>query len=160
MGANPLEYKHIVAATDFSELGDIALAKAANLAAAAACKLTVLTVLPQPEMPSPLIPHYEVHSDADQRQKAIDAAREALEARIPAEAKESGIAIEYLVRIGDPTDEILALDAEQKPDLIVLATHGHRGWKRFIMGSVAERVVQLAQADVLAVREPPAGQSA
>ncbi|MEZ4336806.1 MAG: universal stress protein [Sandaracinaceae bacterium] len=150
-----MEYKHIVGATDFSELGDIALTKAANLAAAAACKLTALTVLPQPEMPSPLVSHYEVHTDADQREKAVEAARAALEERIPDAVKESGITIEYQVRIGDPTDEILTYDVEQKPDLIVLATHGRRGWKRFIMGSVSERVVQFAHADVLSVRETP-----
>ncbi len=112
-------------------------------------------MLPQPEMPSPLISHYEVHTDAERRHEAVDAARAALAERIPDEVKQSGIEIVCEVRIGDPTDEILAFDIEHKPDLIVLATHGRRGWKRFIMGSVSERVVQFAHADVLSVREHP-----
>jgi len=66
---------------------------------------------------------------------------------------ESGIEIAYDVRVGDPASEILAFDAQNNPDLIVLATHGRRGWGRWIMGSVSERVVQMAHADVLTIRE-------
>lgn len=151
-----MHYQHILGATDFSELGDLALRRAAELAAAAGSSLTALTVLPQPEIPSPLISHYDVHVGKEQRERALAAARDALEARIPEEIRAAGLPIRYEVRIGDPTDEILLADAELEPELIVLATHGRRGWQRFIMGSVAERVVQFARADVLAVRARPA----
>ncbi len=148
-----MEYQHILGATDFSPLGDSALRRAALLAAEASCRLTLFTVLPQPEMPSPLLSHYDVHTDDEKEANAKEAARAALLAAIPEEVRESGLQIECEVRVGDPATEILAADLRLKPDLIVLATHGRRGWRRWIMGSVAERVVQMAHADVLAVRE-------
>jgi len=150
-----VEYRHILGATDFSELGDLALARAAELAAAAGARLTVLTVLPQPEVPSPLVAHYEITSVASRREEALEAAREALAARVPDAARDAGLAIAYEVRIGDPVDELLGADVELAPDLIVLGTHGRRGWSRIVMGSVSERVVQLARADVLTVRVHP-----
>lgn len=36
-------------------------------------------------------------------------------------------------------------------DLVVMGTHGHRGWRRLVLGSVAERFVRLARVPVLLV---------
>lgn len=154
-----MEYKHILGATDFSELGDLALVRAAELAEVARARLTVLTVLPPAEMPSPLVPHYEITSGTAERERAIEAAREALAARVPEGLRDGPAELRYEVRIGDPTDEVLAADVELAPDLIVLGTHGRRGWSRIFMGSVSERVVQLARADVLTVRVHPPEQT-
>lgn len=152
---DPLTYKHILGATDFSELGDLALRQAATLAVALDCRLTAVHILPEPESPSPLFAHYEVHTDEDRMAKAKAEAVEALRQRIPEDVRESGLPIEYVVCMGDPVTELLSLDASRRPDLLVLATHGRRGFQRWIMGSVAERVVQMAHADVLAVRRHP-----
>ena len=156
-----MDYDHILGATDFSPLGDRALVRAAALARANDAKLVAMTVLPQPDTPSPLVAHYEVTTSASRTERARAAALEALRARIPAELRDDAASgrsgslrqIDYLVRIGDPAAEILSVDVELRPDLIVLATHGRRGWRRWIMGSVCERIVQMAHADVLAVRE-------
>ena len=152
---DPMTYEHILAATDFSELGDLALCRAAELALALDCRLTAVHILPEPESPSPLFAHYEVHTDEDRMIKAKAGAVEALRERIPKRVRESGLSIEYVVCMGDPVTELLSLDASRHPDLLVLATHGRRGFQRWIMGSVAERVVQMAHADVLAVRRHP-----
>lgn len=149
-----MRYSHILGATDFSELGDLALRSAAELAAANSARLTLAHVLPEPQAPSPLFPHYyDVHTDASRRDEAKTAAEQALLERVPEAVRSSGIAIDWVVRFGDPATEILAIDSELHPDLIVLATHGRRGISRWIMGSVAERVMASARADVLAVRE-------
>ena len=148
-----MNYLHVLGATDFSTIGDLALGRAAALAVAANAKLTALTVLAEPEPPSPLIPHYDINTDEGRIARAKLAAIEALKERVPASARESGIEIAYEVRVGDPAGEILVCDVQLRPDLIVLATHGRRGWHHWIMGSVSERVVQMAHADVLSVRE-------
>ena len=49
---------------------------------------------------------------------------------------------------GDPRDVILALAQEWSADLIVLGSHGRRGWDRFLMGSVAESVAVHAHCSV------------
>ena len=57
------------------------------------------------------------------------------------------------VRNGHPYREIGALAREIEADLIVLATRGHTGLKRVLLGSTAERVVRFAPCPVLVVRE-------
>lgn len=47
---------------------------------------------------------------------------------------------------------ILDLAMQEGIDLIVLGAHGRRGWRRFLLGSVAEEVVRLATCPVLTVR--------
>lgn len=57
------------------------------------------------------------------------------------------------VRSGAAYQEICELAREIKADLIVLATRGHTGLKRVLLGSTAERVVRLAPCPVLVVRQ-------
>ena len=148
-----MRYQHILGATDFSEHGDLALRSAAELALANQAKLTLLHVLPEPQTPSPLMPrYYDVHTDQKRLEEAQAAAQKALAERVPKEAREAGIEIVCEVRVGDPATEILTAETHAHPDLIVVATHGRRGLSRWIMGSVAERVMATAKADVLAVR--------
>jgi nucleotide-binding universal stress UspA family protein len=78
--------------------------------------------------------------------------KEAAAAALQQRAAASDLTLAYEVRCGDAADEILAVDAQLRPDLIVLATHGRRGLARFVMGSVTVRVLENARADVLAVR--------
>lgn len=148
-----MRYLHILGATDFSALGDLAAQRAAELAVANGARLTLVHVLPEHEAPSPLVArYYDVSTDAERLEAARSAAERALAERVPAEAREAGIAIELDVRSGDPASEILAAEAHHHPGLIVVSTHGRRGISRWIMGSVAQRVLGHAKADVLAVR--------
>lgn len=57
------------------------------------------------------------------------------------------------VSSGAAYQEICELAREIKADLIVLATRGHTGLKRVLLGSTAERVVRLAPCPVLVVRQ-------
>jgi len=58
-----------------------------------------------------------------------------------------------LVCIGKPFDEIVRTAKTFKADLIIIATHGRTGFKRTLLGSTAERVVQYAHCPVLVVRQ-------
>jgi nucleotide-binding universal stress UspA family protein len=51
-------------------------------------------------------------------------------------------------------DMILAFAQEQKSDLIVMGTHGLRGFDRLMLGSATDRVIRRAPFPVTAVREP------
>ena len=55
------------------------------------------------------------------------------------------------VRVGEPVDEILAAAHDQAVDLIVMATHGHTGPARWLLGSVADQVVRRSERPVLLV---------
>ena len=59
----------------------------------------------------------------------------------------------YHVRSGIAYQEICELAREIQADLIVLATRGHTGLKRVLLGSTAERVVRMAPCPVLVIRQ-------
>ncbi len=81
----------------------------------------------------------------------VNAARAALEAATA--CADANLAIERrIVRAPAPDVGILDTARESKVDLIALATHGHRGIRHALLGSVAERVVQLAPCSVFTVR--------
>ncbi len=61
--------------------------------------------------------------------------------------------VQWTVRAGLPSCEIVEAAREFDVDLIVIATHGYTGWKHFAIGSTAERVVRAAPCPVLVVRE-------
>jgi universal stress protein A len=57
-----------------------------------------------------------------------------------------------LVRAGDSAAITRRLADELGVDLIVMATHGHKGLVRIVLGSVAERVLRDAKCPVLTLR--------
>ena len=54
--------------------------------------------------------------------------------------------------IGDPGSEIVRIAEEEKADMIIMPSHGRSGISRFFLGSVAERVLRLAQCPVTVLR--------
>ncbi|MCB1214945.1 MAG: universal stress protein [Deltaproteobacteria bacterium] len=57
--------------------------------------------------------------------------------------------------VGDPQKLILSEIKEQKPDLVVVSTHGWTGLKHFFLGSKTEHIVREAKTPVLVVRQAP-----
>jgi len=62
---------------------------------------------------------------------------------------------ERVVQHGSVPDSILSFAQAQKADVIVMGTHGHRGYDRLMLGSVTDRVMRRAPCPVLAVCQPP-----
>ncbi len=60
--------------------------------------------------------------------------------------------VRYLVRDGDPFEQIMDATEDHRIDLVVLATHGRTGIRRLIIGNVAEKVVRHAPCPVLTVK--------
>src|ERR1035437_5636563 len=61
---------------------------------------------------------------------------------------------ELLVHQGIAADSILSLARAHKADVIVMGTHGRRGYDRLMLGSVTDRVMRMAPCPVLAVCKP------
>ena len=66
--------------------------------------------------------------------------------------KESGIAVKTELLEGDASDTIVREIDNIGASMVVLGTHGHSGFKHWVLGSTAERVVRLAQVPVVTVR--------
>lgn len=73
----------------------------------------------------------------------LDNLRDALRAR--------KLAVKTELVWGNPSREILAKARREKTDLIVMGTHGRTGLPHIVLGSVAEKIVRLAEIPVLTV---------
>jgi nucleotide-binding universal stress UspA family protein len=62
------------------------------------------------------------------------------------------IEVEYLVRKGNPTEEILRVAGQIGSDLIVVGSHGRTGLRRLLAGSVATAVLRRAACPVVVLR--------
>lgn len=67
-----------------------------------------------------------------------------------------GVQATTVVLRGDPAGQLLETAASENTDLIVMATHGRTGLRRFLLGSVADRILRDAGRPVLLVRPPGA----
>jgi nucleotide-binding universal stress UspA family protein len=65
---------------------------------------------------------------------------------------DAGVDAEYISKIGNPAAEILDTAEARGIELIVLGRRGMHTIERFLMGSVADRVVEHATCDVLVVK--------
>jgi nucleotide-binding universal stress UspA family protein len=68
------------------------------------------------------------------------------------EARKEGVEVEKHPREGDPADAILDVAEDTKADLIVVGNKGMTGAKRFLLGSVPNKVSHHAPTGVLIVR--------
>jgi nucleotide-binding universal stress UspA family protein len=64
---------------------------------------------------------------------------------------------ELLVQVGVAADSILSFAQSQETDVIVMGTHGRRGFDRLMLGSVTDRVMRTAPCPVLAASKPAHG---
>jgi len=81
--------------------------------------------------------------------------REEVEATLHEAAREAtaaGLRAEVYVRQGDPADSILDVAEEQAAELIVVGNKGMTGAKRFLLGSVPNKVSHHAPCSVLIIR--------
>jgi nucleotide-binding universal stress UspA family protein len=62
---------------------------------------------------------------------------------------------ECVIHDGLAADRILSFAGDKTMDLVVMGTHGRRGFDRLMLGSVTERVLRTAHCPVLAVHKPP-----
>jgi nucleotide-binding universal stress UspA family protein len=63
-----------------------------------------------------------------------------------------GVKYELLTHIGDPAATILRAQKMLAADVVVMATHGRRGFSRVLLGSTAEMVLRESTCPVLTVR--------
>jgi nucleotide-binding universal stress UspA family protein len=66
--------------------------------------------------------------------------------------RDTGVEAEFISMIGNPAAEILNTAEQRGVELIILGRRGLHTIERFLMGSVADRVVQHAGCDVLVVK--------
>jgi universal stress protein A len=151
----PLDLKKILVPTDFSENSNKALRYAARLAQLNNSRLILFHAFELPELVRSL-PHDFSYESNEVLKKLFDSARERSEEKLVALSRSiqgTEIMIETSQRLGTPYEEIVNVARECEIDLIVIATHGYTGMKHFLLGSTAERVINVSPCPVLIVRQ-------
>jgi nucleotide-binding universal stress UspA family protein len=144
-------YKHILIATDGSELAAKAQAQGLELARALKAQVTVLTVTAPFPMPGYGTIPAEGLVEAHEKATKEGAAR--ILASATAAAKALGLACETLhVKNEEPAQVIVDTAQSKGCDLVVMASHGYRGVKRVLLGSVAVKVLTHSKTPVLICR--------
>jgi nucleotide-binding universal stress UspA family protein len=144
-------YKKILVPIDGSPTAQRALDEAIRLAAALGSEIDLIFVVDN----SDLLYSVGYYDPATLRQeqaafgrKALDAAVQGLEA---AGITHDTHVIEEPIGLGDISGTILDCAHRFGADLIMLGTHGRRGVRRLVMGSVAEGVIRRASLPVLLI---------
>ncbi len=142
-------FTHILFATDFSEASGDAFAYARELAQVLQAKLTVLHVV---HVPMDLRDFYVPHLSFEELDREIEEQARKKMAAFSATWQSLLPGMTTAVVTGQPHEELVKKALDEQVDLIVMGTHGRRGFDHFIFGSTAEKVVKSAPCPVLTVR--------
>jgi nucleotide-binding universal stress UspA family protein len=145
--------KRLLVATDFSECSAVALTYGRALARQFHAELHVLHAV-EVLAPDPMGSAALVSALPDLQADLERSERDELEALLTDDDRRDLHAKTVLATFQAPADAIVAYAREHHIDLIVLGTHGRRGVRHLVMGSVAEHVVRTAPCAVLTVRHP------
>jgi len=140
----------ILVSLDGSAIAEAALPYAEGVATATGAPVLIVAVAD--EEPTRVL---TVGLTPSTRAALVESLRDPLEAYIndTAEAvRARGVAASVRVVVGDPVDEILTAAENSGAAMIVMATHGRGGAARWLIGSVADKVMRLSSCPVLLVR--------
>lgn len=148
-----MTYQHLLVPFDGSDLSFSALKQAANIAKSVGAKLTAVSlVIADPNNPesmnsiAPMLKSYAIG--------AYEKATHLLEQAKTLCATEFDLEIETLVVEGQINAESIVTVAENTGiDLVVMGSHGYQGFKKLVLGSLAQDVLASTELAVLIVKK-------
>jgi nucleotide-binding universal stress UspA family protein len=146
-------YSHILVPTDGSPRSRAAVVRAVALAKALGARITGVFAAPAP---TPILFKNHLpsgYATPSENAELIDKAAAAHLHVIQKAADAAGVPCKCVsVKSDYPADTILAEAKRRKCDLIVMASHGHRGLKALLLGSETQKVLAQAKISVLVHR--------
>jgi len=139
--------RNILVPVDFSDTAEHALDYAVMLANRLDAKVHLLNVIGVPALG---VPELGVALTASVIDSVVRSNQDALD-KLAASRRNAAQIGEVMLRTGDARDVILKTADEVSADMIVMGTHGRRGVRRALMGSVAESIVRTARCPVLTI---------
>jgi len=145
-------YRNIVVATDGSENSQRAISYGVEIAKLSGATVHALYVVDTTSFSSiPMDAGWEIMYETLRKEgeKAIS--------EVKKHGEVSGVEVREVLLEGHPSNEIIDFAENNNADLIVVGTLGKTGLDRFLMGSVAEKVVRGSKVPVLVVRSEKQG---
>jgi len=140
-------YKKILVPLDGSQFAEEALSHAESLAKSEDAEIILLCVVVTPSR------YLFAHNPAEGNNiiKMIEKEVQSYMKAKVSKLKMTGINVTGITRDGSAPDVILDVAEETHADMIAMATHGRSGVQRWLMGSVAEKVVHHARIPVMLI---------
>ena len=151
-------YNKIMVPLDGSELAECVMPHVEAITTG--CKITnvvFVRVVNPVQLPASVPARGEFGFSEKERQQLQNQHKQAAEAylkKMVASTHFEGAVLSYEVLSGKVADTLAHWSEKNEVDLIVIASHGRSGVSRWIMGSVAERVLRSACVPVLMIRAP------
>ena len=139
-------YKNILVATDGSADAVRAAEAAAEIAASFGSQVTLLAVYSVPVMLAPETTFVEL--DQETMRETLDNVLR----RTAAPLVQRNVKFETRTEVGNPAAMIVNVAESIKADLLVVGSHGVGGLRRFLLGSVSDRVGHYAHCTVMIVK--------
>jgi nucleotide-binding universal stress UspA family protein len=144
-------FKSIVVGTDGSDTATVAVRQAVDMAAAVGATLELVSAYAP-------VPEQRLRTErlgAPEDMQWVINPRQEVEGSLSGAAdiaREAGVKVFTHAREGDPADAILDVAEEVEADLVMVGNKGMTGAKRFLLGSVPNKVSHHAPCSVLIVR--------
>jgi len=141
-------FKRILAPLDGSDTGEAALHDAEAVALKTGAAMVLLHVIPAPHAIEArwLGPEF-----ADFVKAMHDAGQKYL-AKTEKRLAEKGIEVSVKIVSGDPAERVIDVAKQEKIDLIAMSTHGRSGIARWVLGSVADKILHESKIPMWLVR--------
>lgn len=144
MATKTIRVKQILCAIDFSPASLRALDLAIQMANLYKARIRLLHVIPR--IVASMID--EPISTSPWTAELEEKAKREL-AKLKERAAKGGVSVSTEIRLGDVDIQILKAVKDSGADLLAMGTHGHRGFERWIIGSVAERLLRHSPVPML-----------
>jgi nucleotide-binding universal stress UspA family protein len=141
-------FRHILVPLDGSEIGEAALQDAEAVALKTGARIDLLHVIPEPH----IIEARMLGTEFTDFVKAMHDAGEKYLNKVSSRLGERGIDVTMKILAGDPATKIVDQARHDKADLIAMSTHGRSGIARWVLGSVADKILHESKIPMWLVR--------
>lgn len=149
-------YKKILAPLDGSQYSECSLDHVKTIARGCSVPEVILLRVVEPIVATDMAAFAQTGIDIMPYMKEIESAAGLYINKKVEELKKEGLQVEGFVTVGRAADTILSYIDEHGIDLVIMSTHGRSGISRWLMGSVADKVVRNSKAPVLLISPPGA----
>jgi nucleotide-binding universal stress UspA family protein len=169
-------FRKVLVPLDGSELAQAVLPYVEELGRQCAAEAILLRVIPLPDdeagaayqslkVYEPMAPAPKLVEDMTVAQHPIYREQEMASLQVQAEQSlagareqlsQAGLQVRVKVLFGRPAEKIVEYALEEEVTLIAMATHGRSGFRRWVFGSVAEKVLRAVAIPILLIRPPGA----
>lgn len=144
-------FKKILFPTDFSDVAAKAMDYIKQLKEAGSQEVVLLHVINQ-RIIDGLKRHATPDDNIMQWQKTARENAQGSLAKIGKAFENAGFAVKNIIKIGFPSNVILAVEKNEDPSIIVIGSHGRSNLGDMLLGSVSDRVIRKSKHPVLVIK--------